>query len=275
MTVRSSLTRTTRALRWYSRELTVDGALERISESIQARHERRLLNEARAGRDVCWPPGADADEPLVTIRIPTYRRADLLMERSLPSALGQSYERLDIVVVGDHTDEATDRYMATVSDPRVRYVNLPRQGSYPADPFARWRVSGTAPMNAATLLARGSWITHCDDDDELTADHVEVLLKAAQSRRLEFVHSRTALEQPDGSWRLLGQAELASGQVTQGSTLYSMGLGFMNFSPTCWKLPECHDWNLFRRMAEIGVVMGFVDHVTYRYRRSPRLEEDA
>ena len=267
-----SVQRVCRAARWHLRETRTDAALERVREWIEQRDARRLLAEARAGRDVCWPDSAAASEPLVTIRIPTYRRADLLMERSLPSALRQSYERVEILVVGDHTDAATDRYMGTVRDPRVRYLNLPRQGNYPKDPESRWRVSGTAPMNAATLLAEGAWITHCDDDDELTADHVEVLLAAATERRLEFVHSRTASEQPDGSWAFLGTERLASGQVTQGATLYSMGLAFMSYSATCWKLKEAHDWNLFRRMAEIGVVMGFVDQVTYRYRRSERLD---
>lgn len=244
----------------------LDGRLERLRERLEDRHAAELLALARRGRDVCWEEPESEQEPLVTIRIPTYNRATSLAELALPSALAQDYERLDILVVGDATDGATERFMAGVRDPRVRFVNLPRQGLYPSDPVDRWRVSGSAPMNLALMLAKGSWITPCDDDDELTPDHVSVLLAAAKSRRLEFVHSLTETHFADGvTVGLLGTPELTSGQVTHGSVLYSMGLRFMTYSSTCYRIPDNHDWNLFRRMRDIGVTMGFVDHVTYRY----------
>jgi glycosyltransferase involved in cell wall biosynthesis len=246
-------------------ERGVDGQLELWRERIAARYDRELLARARAGRDVCWEEGDDETEPLVTIRIPTFRRAEALAERALPSALRQTYERIEVLVIGDGTDEATDRVMAGVRDPRVRYVNLPRPGLYPTDPKERWRVSGTQPMNAALLLARGTWIAPCDDDDELTDDHVEVLLAAARSRRLEFVHSVTETFFADGTHGFLGAPELTVGQVTHGSVLYSMGLRFLPYSATCHRIPEPHDWNLWRRMRDLGVRMGHLDRVTYRY----------
>ena len=257
--------RVLRAAKFRLRESGVDGQLERWRERIEDRHAAELLTRARAGRDVCWEEPDDEQEPLVTVRIPTFNRAAQLAERALPSALAQDYERLDILVVGDATDRATERFMGSVRDPRVRFVNLPRQGLYPTDPVARWRVSGSQPMNAALLLAEGAWITLCDDDDELTPDHVSVLLHAAKTRRLELVHSVTERHAADGTVTLQGRDPLTSGQVTQGSVLYSMGLRFMTYSTTCYKLPECHDWNLFRRIQAIGAKVGFVDHVTYRY----------
>ena len=257
------------AVRFRVQQSGVEGQLERWRERIEDRHATELLTRARAGRDVCWEEPEGEQEPLVTVRIPTFNRADQLAERALPSALAQDYERLDILVVGDATDRATERFMSSVRDPRVRFVNLPRQGIYPTDPVARWRVSGSQPMNTALLLAKGSWITLCDDDDELTTDHVSVLLRAAKSRRLEFIHSVSETFFPDGSVGLKGCDPLTSGQVTQGSVLYSMGLRFMTYSTTCYKLPECHDWNLFRRIEGIGARVGFLDHVTYRYWAAP------
>jgi glycosyltransferase involved in cell wall biosynthesis len=255
-----------RAARFRLREGGVDGQLERWRERIEDRHRAQLLERVRGGRDVCWEEPEDEAEPLVTVRIPTFNRATELAERALPSALAQDYERLDILVIGDATDRATERFMSSVRDPRVRFVNLPRQGIYPLDPVQRWRVSGSEPMNAALMLAQGSWITLCDDDDEMTPDHVSVLLQAAKSRRLEFVHSITETHFADGvTVGLQGRDPLTCGQVTQGSVLYSMGLRFMTYSTTCYKIPDNHDWNLFRRMEALGVRMGFVDHVTYRY----------
>lgn len=257
--------RLARAVRHRITERGLDGQLELWRERIAARYDRELLARARAGRDVCWEEPDGEAEPLVTIRIPTYNQSVALAERSLPSALRQTYDRIEVLVIGDATDAATDRLMAGITDPRVRYVNLPRQGLYPADPALRWRVSGSQPMNAGLLLARGAWIAPCDDDDELTDDHVAVLLGEARRRRLEFVHSVTETHFADGRHGFLGSPDLTVGQVTHGSVLYSLGLRFLTYSLTCHRIPEPHDWNLWRRMRDLGVRMGFVDRVTYRY----------
>lgn len=254
-----------RAIRHRVKERGLDGQLEIWRERIESRHERELLARARRGRDVCWEEPEDEDTPLVTIRIPTYNRSEQLAQVSLPSALRQTYDRIEVLVVGDATDPATDRLMAGIRDPRVRYVNLPRPGLYPEDPIKRWRVSGSQPMNAALMLARGAWIAPLDDDDELTDDHVEVLLRAAKQQRAEMVHSIAETRFADGRVGRLGGPRLEVGQVTHGSVLYSMGLRFLRYSETCYRIPEPHDWNLFRRMRDIGVRIGYLDRVTYRY----------
>jgi glycosyltransferase involved in cell wall biosynthesis len=259
-----------RRIRLRAADVSVDGELERLRDWIDSREERRLLALARAGRDVCWTDEGEA-EPLVTVRIATYNRADLLVERSLASALRQTYSRLDILVVGDATDEATDRAMAGVKDPRVRYVNLPARGVYPADPAKRWLVAGSAPMNAGLDLARGSWIAPCDDDDEFTDDHVEVLLREARARRLELVYGVADMQRDDGSWFQVGRWPLRAGDISHGATLYSLGLRFLRYSGTCWKTPEPFDWNLWRRMERIGVRAGFIDRVVFRHYESPHL----
>jgi glycosyltransferase involved in cell wall biosynthesis len=257
-----------RRVRARAAHVSLDGELERLKDRIEAREERRLLAEARAGRDVCWTDEGEA-EPLVTVRIATYNRADLLVERSLASALRQTYERLEVLVVGDRTDAATDRAMAAVKDPRVRYVNLPSRGVYPSDPAQRWLVAGSVPMNAGLALAEGSWIAPCDDDDELTDDHVEVLLHEARRRRLEMVYGVADMQQSDGSWERVGEWPLRPGGISHGTALYSLGLRFLRYSQTCFKTPEPFDWNLWRRMDGIGVRCGFVDRVVFRHYESP------
>ena len=245
--------------------MSVDGELERVREWIESREHARLLLEARGGRDVCWEEDETDTEPLVTVRIATFNRSTFLGERSLPSVLAQTYERLDVVVVGDGTDAATDQLMASVRDPRVRYLNLPRKGLYPDDPRARWLVAGSQPMNVAIALAKGAWIAPCDDDDEMTPDHVEVLLREAKARRLEMVYSQAEMQQKSGSWEVVGREPLQAGSISHGTVLYSMGLRFMRYSDTCWKLPEPFDWNMWRRMRDIGVRTGFLAATTFRH----------
>jgi glycosyltransferase involved in cell wall biosynthesis len=228
---------------------------------MAAHEERRLLAVVRAGRDVCWTDD-DAEEPLVTVRIATYNRGPLIVERAIESVLNQSYKNLEILVVGDACDEATSEAVQNVRDDRLCFVNLPTRGIYPEPRTARHQVAGTHPMNAALVLARGRWIAPCDDDDSFTPTHVERLLTHAIENRLEMAWSRTAMRKGD-SWRVTSSSELKVGHIGHGSVLYSLGLRFFRHSNTSWKLGEPGDWNLWRRMRDAGVRIGFLDELTY------------
>ncbi|HLG92797.1 MAG TPA: glycosyltransferase family A protein, partial [Acidimicrobiales bacterium] len=199
----------------------------------------------------------------MTVRIATYERGELVARRALASALAQTYRRLEVLVVGDHCDPATAEAVLSVRDPRVRFVNLSERGRYPDDPRLRWMVAGAAPMNAALWLAQGKWIAPCDDDDELSPDHVEVLLDQARRRRLELVWSKASMELEPGRWVEAGSERLRLGSITHGSVLYSAHLRFFAHSLTSWRLGQPSDWNLWSRMRRAGVRMGFVDRLTY------------
>lgn len=242
-------------------------------------HRRRVRREAeeaqatlarlRAGRDVCWPD-EDVHDPLVTVRIPTYDRGALAVERSIASALAQTYVNLEILVVGDGAPPDAVEAISAVSDPRVRFINLSERGTYPADPELRWMVAGTPAVNHALELARGAWIAPLDDDDQFTPDHVETLLSVALEHRLEFVYGQSEMEEPDGSWRVLGAWPPAHAGFCHGSVLYSARLSFMRYDPEAWRMGEPGDWNLWRRMIEAGVRMGSIDQIVYRHHLEAR-----
>lgn len=256
------LRRRTRRLRHFDPAAERDRVRETIRERMEAHEERRLLAVVRAGRDVCWTDD-DANDPLVTVRIATYDRRPITVERAIESVLNQSYKNLEILVVGDASDEPTSEAVQNVGDERLRFVNLPTRGVYPEAPrIARRQVAGTHPMNAALVLARGRWIAPCDDDDTFTPNHVENLLTHAIENRLEMVWSRTALRKGD-DWWVTSSPELKIGHISHGSVLYSLGLRFFRHSNTCWKLGEPGDWNLWRRMRDAGVRIGFKDELTY------------
>ena len=248
----------------YLRKAPRHYALEVVRSHLAAGDERQLLARIRGNKDVCWA-ATDEPEPLVTIRIATYNRGPLVAERAIASALRQTYERIEILVVGDCCDEATQRAVTSVKDPRVRFLNMAERGLYPTDPALRWMVAGSAPMNAALAFARGNWIAPCDDDDEITDDHVEVLLGEARRRRLEFVWSKATMELEADTWIDVGSFPLICGDITHGSVLYAGQLRFFRYNENSWKLAEPADWNLWRRMQAAGVKMGFVDRVTYKH----------
>lgn len=199
--------------------------------------------------------------PLVTVRIATYNRAAILAERTLPTVLAQTYRHLEILIVGDHCTDDTAERVRRIGDPRIRFVNLPERGRYPAQPWARWMVAGAAPMNYALGVARGEWIAPLDDDDEFTPDHVATLLEACRHERHEMAFGIARMQLPWDEWREVGSLPLRCDQICHSAAFYWSGLRFMPHEWNAWKLGEPGDWNLWRRMRGAGVRIGFVPRV--------------
>ena len=128
---------------------------------------------------------------------------------------------------------------------------------------------GYQALNLSLDLARGAWIAPCDDDDELTPDHVAVMLRAAQHDGAEFVHSNTGLVLGDGVIGVIGRPDVSDGHTSHGAIFYSSALRFFRYNGQVWRLRRSLDWDLVLRMADAGVRMTYLDEVTYLYHPSP------
>jgi hypothetical protein len=226
--------------------------------------ERETLERLRGDRDVCWPEEA-ADNPLVSVVIPTYSRGRILVERSIASVLAQTYRNIEVVVVGDHATTETLAAIRSVDDPRVRFEDLPVRSPYPADPELAWMCVGSRPYNRALELARGAWIANQADDDEFTPDHIETLLSVALEHRLEFVYGDSWMEMPDANWIRLGEWPPRQGGFCAGSVLHAAALKFITVDEECWRDGEPNDWNMWHRMLDAGVRAGHVDRILFRH----------
>jgi len=102
-----------------------------------------------------------APPPALTIVVTTYNRQHLL-PGALRSALAQTLEEIEVIVVDDGSTEP----VAVPADPRVTLLRLPANRGL------------AAARNAAATIARGRWITHLDDDDELLPHFAEVSVDA-------------------------------------------------------------------------------------------------
>ena len=219
------------------------------------------------------------ERPLVSVCVPTYNRSALLVERAVASVLSQTYQNLELVIVGDHCTDDTEEALAKISDPRLRFENLPaRVRKYPQTVENHWFVGGAAPANRAMQLARGKWIARIDDDDIWTSDHIEKLLAFAQSGEFEFVSSQYVAERDgkqeviDGSRALdtyyTGKPSLpddTSPKIGGVQTwLYRSYLRFMNYNMDCWRKSWNKVWDvdLAVRIHGAGTRMGFLDEVT-------------
>lgn len=219
--------------------------------------ERQAYQRERQGRSY-WA-AYEASEPLVSVCIATVDRAPLLVERSLKSVLAQSYENLQIVVVGDHCTDDTERRLAQIGDSRVSFVNLPERGPYPPPGLDRWRVAGTNAMNHALNVCEGDFITHLDDDDAMTPDRIETLLKAARVQRADFLWHSFRYERPDGEWLTLGNGDFAVGQVTTGSVFYHRYFARIPWDVNAYRISEPGDWNRFRKIKLLRPHLHFID----------------
>jgi hypothetical protein len=199
--------------------------------------------------------------PLVTVRIATYNRPELLVERAVASVLAQTYQNFEIVIVGDGCDDATATRLAEIADDRIRYQNMPHRGVYPADPVARWQVAGTPPVNRGAELARGTWIAPLDEDDLMSPDHVEVLLQAALENRYEVVYGRLLQRFSAERQQIIGRYPPEQGEFNFGGALYLRALRFFEWDPNAWVVDEPGDWRVCKQMLACGVEIGFLDRI--------------
>ena len=112
-----------------------------------------------------------------TIIIPTFDHGPTLL-RSAASALQQTVQELEVIVVGDGVPDSTRSIMAELMrrEDRVRFIDNPKHESR-AEPA----------RHAAVLSARGEIICYLSDDDLYLPNHVETMLRAL--RHADFAHA--------------------------------------------------------------------------------------
>jgi hypothetical protein len=221
---------------------------------------RAALRAVRASEEYAavW----ERDRPLITIRIPTYNRAETLVERALPSVLAQTYPHFEVVVVGDHCTDDTAERLAALDDDRIRFHNLPYRADYPHDDRQRWMVAGTPGTNIANDLARGDWIAPLDDDDTWTPDHLELLLELALGGRYEVAYGRLHWHNVlHGTEHDIYRYPPALGHFSFQGALVLRQLGpLFEYDERSFVVDEPGDWNLCRRMLLAGVRFGSTEH---------------
>lgn len=223
--------------------------------------EHRLVMETRKSSGV----NLNIKYPLISVIIPTYNRATLLTTRAIPSVLKQTYQNFEILVVGDHCTDNTEKLMEKFSDKRIKFYNLPEKGHYPKKPIERWMTISVFPRNKALELSSGDWIAPLDDDDEFSEDHLEVLLKYALEHDYEMVYGLIEMEKKPREFVNVGSYPPECGKICHNSALYSSKLKFFKYDIHCYKYGEVSDWNLWRRMMGAGVKIGFINKVVGKH----------
>ncbi|MEX2535998.1 MAG: glycosyltransferase family 2 protein [Trueperaceae bacterium] len=109
-----------------------------------------------------------ADDPLVTVVLPTYNRAHSI-EKSLRSVLVQSYKNLEVIVVDDASTDRTEQVVMSIGDPRIRYIrHAVNRG-------------GGAARNTGINSAKAAYVAFQDSDDEWFPEKLEKEMKVFRS----------------------------------------------------------------------------------------------
>jgi len=91
-------------------------------------------------------------EPLISVVIPTYNRADLI-PKAIQSVLDQTYQNWELIIVDNYSNDGTKGVVDSFRDPRISMLLLPRTGSV------------AASRNMGVRHSKGEWIAFLDSDD--------------------------------------------------------------------------------------------------------------
>ena len=117
-----------------------------------------------------------ADKPLVSIVLPTYKRAHVL-KSAIQSVLNQTYTNWELIVVDDNSPDATREVVASFSDPRIRYVRNEPNLKLPR------------ALNKGFSLARGEYLTWTSDDNLYAETAIQRMVETLQGGNCDFIYA--------------------------------------------------------------------------------------
>jgi glycosyltransferase involved in cell wall biosynthesis len=133
-----------------------------------------------------------AGAPLVTVITATYNRSAALA-CTLRSLLGQSLTDFEAWVVGDACTDDSQAVVEALGDPRLHWLNLPRNSG-----------SQAAPNNAGLERARGQYVAYLGHDDLWLPHHLAEAVAWAEATGADLVHTLCALLGPEGRLECVG-----------------------------------------------------------------------
>lgn len=110
-------------------------------------------------------------QPLVTIAIPTYNRADKHLSAVVERALGQTWQNVEVLVGNNASTDNTRELLAKNSDSRLRVINHEQN------------IGANGNFNSLLDEATGEWFLLFHDDDMIDSDFVECCLNAVRDGR--------------------------------------------------------------------------------------------
>ncbi len=112
---------------------------------------------------------------LVSVVIPAYNHEKFIGE-ALDSALNQSHNHLEVIVIDDGSTDATAAIVKSYRDPRVVYVYQDNQDAFNA-------------LNRCFKMAKGNFISVLNSDDKYHPDRLRRLIVIQKKRKAACIFS--------------------------------------------------------------------------------------
>jgi glycosyltransferase involved in cell wall biosynthesis len=188
--------------------------------------------------------------PAISVIVPCHNHGRYLAD-ALDSALGQSFDDLEVVVVDDgSTDETPDVVGRYLSDRRVHYYRIGHVGA-------------SAARNLGLRMARAPLVAFLDADDLWMEHKLERQLAVlASDSGLGVVYARRLVIDPEGRQLTGAQPALHRGQVLEAM----FRTNFVCFSSALVRRPVFEDVGMFDESLRLAVDYEFWLRAATRYR---------
>lgn len=151
--------------------------------------------------------------PRVSVIIATYNWSSVL-PYSIGSVLRQTFGDFEVLVVGDGCTDDSEHVVASIDDPRVRWINLPANSGHQS-----------GPNNEGLRQARGALIAYLGHDDLWLPHHLEAHLEVIDQSGADMTHSLIALVESNGAvWPAPVRQELEKAWVPPSCTVHRRGV---------------------------------------------------
>lgn len=162
------------------------------------------------------------DKPLVSVIVATYNENPKIIEAAIQSILNQTYERFELLIYDDSTDETTQAVIDKLAGDHRVYVF--RQDE---------RLGFVKSLNCGLRAAKGKYIARMDGDDISLPDRLE--------KEIRFLESNPDISVVGGQMDIINE----DGDIISHRQYPQSGIRLFLFS--CMRNPLAHPTVMMRR----------------------------
>lgn len=188
----------------------------------------------------------------VSIIIPCYNYA-IYLSTAINSALSQSYDNIEVIVINDGSTDNTEEIAKSFGD-KIKYISQHNQGV-------------SIARNNAISSATGKYIICLDADDVLKHNAVENLIRCSKNHIYELISGK--VEITGLSYSIVSPRSSTLSEIIHQNTFVQSSM----FTKKAWQdaggydsnIPGSEDWEFWIRLVKLNSTISICDEIIYTY----------